>query len=167
MPPTEASNWRAWAQAVQDGGLNDRLRGWLNEIDDAVRGSGFTCQQSGRCCQFESFGHRLYMTGLEIAWFRSLAGGEPGRAESPSTSLPVIDGQQDGCPYQIEGLCSVHLDRPFACRVFFCQEGSDDWQSEQYEAFQAKIKALHDELGLPYHYMEWRVGLAAAQAHGL
>jgi Fe-S-cluster containining protein len=64
-------------------------------------------------------------------------------------------------------MCSVHQSRPFACRVFFCQEGSDDWQSEQYETFQSTMKNLHEKLGLPYRYMEWRSGLADAQAHGL
>ncbi len=166
--------WASWRDAASDLSVADRLRARLNEINDKVNQSGFACQQSGRCCRFESFGHRLYMTGLEIAWFRLLVGDPPGTPpvvppvdSSDPTSLPVLDVKQDGCPYQVAGACSVHPDRPFACRVFFCQEGSDAWQSEQYEAFQAEIKKLHEELGLPYRYMEWRQGLADAQAAGL
>ena len=153
---SEPENWQAWFDAAKQPGVADRLCSMLNEIDRAVSTSGFTCQQSGRCCKFDTFGHRLYMSGLEVAYFKSLAG-EP---SSHDTSLPIVG--QDGCPYQADGLCSVHPHRPFACRVFFCQQGSDDWQSEQYEAFQAKIKSMHDELDLPYQYMEWRTGLTAA-----
>jgi Fe-S-cluster containining protein len=161
--------WRVWREAASRSEVGDRLRGLLDEINQQVDESGFTCQQSGRCCKFESFGHRLYMTGLEVAWFRSLAGPPPAKASagSVSVSLPVLDPKQDGCPYQVDGGCSVHGDRPFACRVFFCQEGSDDWQVEKYEAFQLEMKRLHEELGLPYRYMEWRQGLADAEGAGL
>jgi len=158
--------WIAWREAAARPQVADRLRRLLDEIDQQVNQSGFTCQQSGRCCKFESFGHRLYMTGLEIAWFRSLVGDPSTRVDDGPGSLPVLDEKRDGCPYQVGGACSVHPDRPFACRIFFCQEGSDAWQSAQYEAFQAQIKKLHEELGLPYRYMEWRQGLADAQAAG-
>jgi Fe-S-cluster containining protein len=166
MPP-DPEPWQLWSEAAQRPEVAARLRDALDEIDRRVNESGFTCQQSGRCCRFESFGHRLYMTGLEIAWFRSLAGDPQTPASTGSITLPVIHAKRDGCPYQIDGMCSVHQSRPFACRVFFCQEGSDDWQSEQYETFQSTMKNLHEKLGLPYRYMEWRSGLADAQAHGL
>lgn len=170
---SETELWDIWHRAADRPALAERLREMLDAIDQQVAGSGFACQQSGRCCRFESFGHRLYMTGLEIAWFRLLAG-PPASATVPdskgdatSIGLTVLDPKQDGCPYQVDGACSVHPDRPFACRVFFCQEGSDDWQSAQYEAFQSKMKKLHQQLGLPYRYMEWRQGLADAQSAGL
>jgi len=186
--------WRVWRDAASRSGVGERLRGLLDAVDADVARTGFACQQSGRCCKFESFGHRLFMTGLEVAWFRSLVGAPPGvrhesgsdeggsevadgcgggRSEASgdagaaSTALPVIVPKRDGCPYQVDGACSVHRDRPFACRVFFCQEGSDAWQGERYEAFQSQMKRLHEELGLPYRYMEWREGLADAEAQGL
>lgn len=164
---SDHDQWQAWRSAAQRGEVAERLRGLLDEIDLAVAGSGFACQRSGRCCKFESFGHRLYMTGLEVAWFRRLAGDPPVTVADGGMSLPVLDARRDGCPYQVDSACGVHKHRPFACRVFFCQEGSDDWQTKQYEAFQVKIKRLHEELGLPYRYMEWRQGLADAQANGL
>ena len=159
--------WDRWREAAGRPEVSDRLRALLNQIDEQVSRSGFACRQSGRCCRFESFGHRLYMTGLEIAWFRSRVG-EPSQPEvGGAVMLPILDTRRDGCPYQVDGACSVHPDRPFACRVFFCQEGSDAWQSERYEAFQAEMKKLHEDLGLPYRYMEWRQGLAEAHKAGV
>ncbi len=163
----EEDLWMSWREAARRPEVAERLRSMLNRIDQQVNQSGFACQQSGRCCKFESFGHRLFMTGLEIAWFRSLVGEPPQRDTDASRSLTVLDAKRDGCPYQVDGACSVHPDRPFACRVFFCQEGSDEWQSQQYEAFQIEMKLLHEELGLSYRYMEWRRGLAEARAAGV
>jgi Fe-S-cluster containining protein len=163
----EKTIWHAWTLAAQTGEAAIPLNGLLDEIDRRAKVSGFACQQSGRCCRFESFGHKLYVSGLEIAWFRLLAGDPPARAGDSAVGLPVIDPKRDGCPYQVDGACSVHKHRPFACRVFFCQEGSDAWQTQRYEAFQLQIKRLHEELGLPYRYMEWRRGLADAAANGL
>ncbi len=170
--PSDGELWRVWREAAMRPEVAGRLRVWLDEIDRRVGDSGFACQQSGRCCKFETFGHRLYMTGLEVAWFRMLAGAAGGSrsdtrtADGKAIGLPVIDPKRDGCPYQVDGACSVHRDRPFACRVFFCQAGSDAWQVERYEAFQLEMKHLHGELELPYRYMEWRQGLAGSAAQG-
>jgi Fe-S-cluster containining protein len=104
------------------------------------------CNASGRCCQFDEFGHRLYVTTLELAAFvASLPpGGERSKAD---------------CPFQIRGLCSVHTIRPFGCRVFFCDATSSDWQHQQYDRFHARLKRLHGELNVPYFYVEWREAL--------
>jgi hypothetical protein len=65
----------------------------------------------------------------------------------------------------------VHGFRPFGCRVFFCDPTATQWQQEQYEQFHGKMRKLHDELGVPYFYVEWRAGLKAAglspQSRGL
>jgi Fe-S-cluster containining protein len=69
-----------------------------------------------------------------------------------------------GCIYQIDNLCSVHAIRPFGCRIFFCDPAADDWQSAQYELFHARIKHIHHEFAIPYHYMEWRSALQSLRA---
>jgi len=77
------------------------------------------------------------------------------------SAKPQADWNGTGCPYQISGLCDVHPIRPFGCRIFFCDSTSTDWQHEQYERFHAELKALHETLGVPYFYLEWREALAA------
>jgi Fe-S-cluster containining protein len=106
------------------------------------------CKTSGRCCHFEEFGHRLYVTTMELVAFRD-------------TLKPSRPGAWDaaGCPFQIDGLCSVHAIRPFGCRVFFCDASATDWQNQQYERFHTRIKRLHEELAVPYFYVEWRLAL--------
>jgi Fe-S-cluster containining protein len=107
------------------------------------------CDQSGRCCRFEDYGHRLFVTTLELAAFT---------AQTPPHTNPW-DGT--GCAYQVDGLCSVHATRPFGCRVYFCDPTSTDWQQNMYERFHAQIKQLHDELAVDYLYVEWREALKA------
>lgn len=107
------------------------------------------CEASGRCCGFDEYGHRLYVTTMELAAFVHAM------VDSKARGL----GSQGGCIYQIDGLCSVHTIRPFGCRIFFCDSTSDDWQHAQYEHFHARLKRLHDELSVPYAYMEWRQAL--------
>jgi Fe-S-cluster containining protein len=116
------------------------------------------CAVSGRCCRFEEYGHRLYVTTLELAAFLREHSGQANSA---------WDGA--GCPFQHLKLCTVHAIRPFGCRIFFCDASSTEWQHRIYERFHADMKELHRGLDVPYFYLEWRdalaqLGLAAAPA---
>ncbi|HET6251951.1 MAG TPA: hypothetical protein VFE47_29975 [Tepidisphaeraceae bacterium] len=146
------------------------------------------CKTSGRCCRFEEFGHRLYVTTLELAKFvgdrsasqaafnaQNAAGAAretgdcaqgPGRRGLPifpnpksEISNPAPTAGETGCRFQISGLCGVHAIRPFGCRIFFCDETSTQWQHALYERLHGKLRSLHDELRVPYHYVEWRFAL--------
>ena len=112
------------------------------------------CVMSGRCCRFEEYGHRLYVTTLELAAFvRGL------RRHREDANEAVDASRQAGCPFQVSGLCSVHAIRPFGCRMFFCDATSTQWQNELYERFHAELKGLHERLAVPYFYVEWRQAL--------
>jgi len=108
------------------------------------------CQISGRCCKFEEYGHRLFVTTLELAAFMASGGGD-----APQSTH--ADGK--GCRFQVGKLCGVHTIRPFGCRMFFCDTTATEWQQATYERFHGRIKALHEELGVPYRYVEWRAAL--------
>lgn len=116
------------------------------------------CVVSGRCCRFEDYGHRLFVTTAELAAF---VHGLESTSRTPAigASLRAWDGT--GCPFQVARLCGVHALRPFGCRVFFCDETATQWQNEAYEVFHARLKRLHEELGLEYFYVEWRQALRA------
>jgi Fe-S-cluster containining protein len=141
---------------------------------------------SGRCCRFEEYGHRLYVTTMEVAAFvheltaaHSPSSGTPGEGRgggssdspdlqsrtqrTPTLTLPRSTGGGDkaeGCPFQVGKLCGVHAIRPFGCRIFFCDPTAQAWQQEQYERFHGELKALHVRLEVPYFYVEWRAALA-------
>ena len=184
MNTKEHNDWQAWRDAVGREPIDSAIRGLYADLDAAVAERRPVCNASGRCCRFEAFGHRLYVTGLEIAWFlggvRGLGSGVRGEGDSvPDESGPAtapISLQQlapepaprtpdpDACPYQLNGLCSTHTIRPLGCRVFFCERGTEAWQQDTTEHFLDRLKQLHAEHGLPYAYMEWRAGLAEAAA---
>jgi Fe-S-cluster containining protein len=105
------------------------------------------CQVSGRCCRFEEFGHRLYVTTAELATFTAELA-----ETTPAGGSPVAGG----CPFQTGKICRVHTIRPMGCRVFFCDASATDWQQALYEQFHARLKKLHEDLSIPYGYMEWR-----------
>jgi Fe-S-cluster containining protein len=108
------------------------------------------CDASGRCCRFEQYGHLLFITTLEMADFVNRLEREP-------------DANWDGagCPFQIDGLCSVHAVRPFGCRVYFCDPASTVWQQDRYESVHRQLQSLHEALAIDYFYVEWRAALGA------
>ena len=102
------------------------------------------CIGSGRCCSFQSFGHRLYLTGLEAARVMRLTARPHGH-----------DG--DSCPFLDDRSCSIHLVRPLGCRMFFCDPGATDWQQQLHETVLGSIKRYHRDMGIPYLYADWLV----------
>ena len=199
--PTPDELWTTWRNAASGDGIDRAIRELYADLDQAVRNAPTdgphgppTCNASGRCCKFDTYGHRLYVTGLEIAWFLARVQGagsgvsdEPPSVDGQSSSLalPVIEPGRsvrtntdetqdpspetraalpDACRYQVDGLCTTHAVRPLGCRVYFCTPGTDDWQHAVYERFQKRLQQLHTEYALPYRYMEWRAGLVEADA---
>lgn len=148
--------------------VREAVRDVYLDVTDAVLRRKPRCSTSGDCCHFDRFGHRLFVTTIEVAVFLDqlplvtvslpaagrlkLYPQQLGRADPP-------DGE--GCPFQVSGLCSVHAIRPFGCRIFFCDPTAADWQRKQYEYFHARLRRIHDELGIAYAYVEWREALAA------
>jgi len=109
------------------------------------------CLISGRCCRFDEYGHRLYVTTLELAAFVR---------DCQDRTMPPPSGQIGGCPFQVGKMCGVHPIRPLGCRIFFCDATAADWQRDVYERFHSELKRLHEELDVPYAYVEWRSALA-------
>jgi len=164
MRDSEQLPWARWFAAVDQPAVDQAIAALYTDLDVEVARYQPRCDQSGRCCRFESFGHRLYVTALEIARFLRHAPvvSPPART---ATALPIFtEPLPDACPYQLDGLCSVHTIRPHGCRIFFCQEGSEVWQQTLYETYLDRLKQMHAQWQLPYQYMEWRQGLRLGQA---
>lgn len=160
MNDPEAS---AWIEAARRPALAEALAAVYGEAARAIARRGPACWASGRCCNFERYGHRLYVTGLEAASTLLFAASRPPTAHPPAPeprglSLPQIDAAQasGGCPFQARNLCSVHEGKPLGCRVYFCDQSSQSWQHELSEELLGQIRGLHERHGVPYRYGEWR-----------
>lgn len=162
---------RAWVSAVANPDVVSELEGVYASISRAVAERGPACWASGRCCNFDRAGHRLYVTGLEAAYTvtrmsfsssqRDGAGGwvqVPPEAPSNTVSLQQIADARTtgGCPYQVKNLCGVHAVRPLGCRVYFCDRSAQAWQEDLSESELARVRAIHDRFRLEYRYGEWR-----------
>lgn len=178
VEPKQLNPWRVWLDAARREEVDRAIRSLYAELDAAVAGRRPVCNASGRCCRFDEYGHRLYVTGLEIAWFLMGVGGSDLGVGEEHTGLkdqgvrleqlapiPKPQNQTPHCAYQINGLCSTHAVRPLGCRVFFCERGTEAWQQDTTERFLDRLKSLHTGHSLPYAYMEWRAGLSEAAAH--
>src|SRR5688572_28172809 len=120
------------AQNVRTAAARPEVRALVTELYAAVHreidARRPRCDLSGRCCRFEEFGHRLYVTTMELAAFAH----ELEQARS-ARQLPAV-GPWDGtgCAFQRGRLCGVHPIRPFGCRMFFCDPTATDWQNQLY-----------------------------------
>src|SRR5438552_3500635 len=113
----------AVTKASQRQEVRETMGALYQHLQDAIEIRGPICERSGRCCRFDEYGHRLFVTTMELATFTFAI-------ESPATPSRVLPSRvSSGCPFQIHGLCSVHTSRPFGCRIFFCDPTAQDWQA--------------------------------------
>lgn len=119
------------------------------DLQAAIAARRPACQRSGRCCRFDEYGHRLYVTTMELAAFVAQLHG------------PGQDRDGRGCPFQVGPLCGAHAIRPLGCRAFYCDASAVPWQADVYEQFHARLKKLHQAMGVAYFYVEWRRALGA------
>jgi len=143
-----------WRSAAASPAVDAVIRAIHLEVAESTRTARPLCLASGRCCNFAAFGHRLFVTGLETAWCLREIGREP-------TNESVDDAARRGtCPFLVDGLCSVHAVRPFACRTFFCDRDATEWQRRLHERCHDAMREVHDAHAIPYRYGEWRSMLA-------
>jgi len=132
----------------------------FGELDRRVAAHQPVCRNRGACCKFGAFGHKLYVTTLELAYFHAK---HPERFplavadSSPrdSSTEHNTDSQNHTCPFQENGLCTTREGRPVGCRVFFCESAGEDWQGEITEWALAQLRELHERFGVSYSYVEW------------
>ena len=102
------------------------------------------CINRGECCRFASFGHKLFVTPVELAYFVATRG-----------EAPAGGGERGTCPHHVDGRCEARAARPVGCRVFYCDPASQGWQPGETEATLLELKELHRRFNVPYVYVEW------------
>jgi Fe-S-cluster containining protein len=110
------------------------------------------CKACGKCCDFESFGHKLYITTPELTYFKTKL------AKNKISILPMTTGV---CPYRKDGKCSVYPWRFAGCRIFNCT-GNADLQGELSEKMIRQMKQICLQESLSYRYLDLRTALNQA-----
>lgn len=124
------------------------MHAFYAEADAAIAAKGATCWNRGDCCRFAVYGHRLFVTTLETAYY--LAAGD---------SSPPVEGET--CPHAFAGRCHARDHRPLGCRIFYCDPNAQDWQGPLTEDRLARLRRMHVEFNVPYFYAEWLTVLRA------
>ncbi|MBX3381281.1 MAG: hypothetical protein KF805_14395 [Phycisphaeraceae bacterium] len=139
----------SWLAAARSPSVAASLEAVYAMIADQIEARGPACWASGRCCNFEKAGHRLYTTGLEAAYCVA-------RLEVPLT-MEALDAAaaRGGCAFQVANICGVHAIKPSGCRVYFCDRSAQQWQHELTERAVEQIRLIHDREGIEYRYAEW------------
>jgi Fe-S-cluster containining protein len=161
-PPQELA--AAWLAAVADEHIALELESAYEYTAAAIESRGPACWASGRCCNFDAAGHRLYVTGLEAAYSvfhlrRDRTTGPPLPLDLTPLTLASARAR-GGCPFQSANLCSIHATKPLGCRIYFCDRSAQAWQQDLSEKCLALVRSIHDRHRVPYRYGEWRDMLA-------
>jgi hypothetical protein len=112
------------------------------------------CNTCGKCCNFaqpdpateQEFDHRLFVTTPESMYLAANLGAEN------------IKPMTTGCPYNIDGKCTIYEYRFAGCRIFYCK-GDKNFQSELSESALKKLKLLCTEFQIPYRYSDLATAL--------
>ena len=119
----------------------EKIYKWI----DAKIPSPNPCLACGRCCNFESFGHKLFVTTPEMIYF----------AEKVTQLKPM---PADPCPYNVNGKCSVYKHRFTSCRIFNCKT-NPEVQNTLTENALKKLKNLCDTFNIHYRYTDLKTTL--------
>ena len=116
-------------------------------LDAQLAGLERTCRACGNCCDFEAYGHRLFVSTPELLYFRHFAGLE-------LKSMP-----SGVCPYRVENKCTAYARRFAGCRIFDC--GTDaEAQSLLCEETLGRFKRLCEAYGIEYRYLYLKEALS-------
>ena len=133
------------ARCKADNRLIERVSDIYAWVDSQLREGGDAagrCEGCGKCCDFESFDHRLFVTMPELMYLATMLGAD---------KIKSMPGGR--CPYNVEGKCTIHEYRFAGCRIFCCN-GDRDFQSELSESALKKLKSACEELQIPYRYSD-------------
>ena len=121
----------------------DMLYNWI----DSNIPSPNPCDACGRCCDFKTYDHRLFVTPPEMIYFKvKLA---PEKIKKMTT---------DTCPYNISGKCTAYPHRFASCRIFNCKT-DPELQSNLTEAALTQLKSICKKFDLQYNYVELKTAL--------
>jgi Fe-S-cluster containining protein len=118
---------------------------WVQSAASPPHSSRLTadsCSACGKCCDFDAYDHRLFVTSPELVYLAAKLG--HGNIKSMEGGL---------CPYNSQGKCIIHQHRFAGCRIFLCK-GDPDKQAQLSEWASFRFKAICRDHGLAYRYTD-------------
>jgi Fe-S-cluster containining protein len=125
-------------------------------LDSQIKSLNAECSACGKCCDFDAFGHKLFITTPELLYFKKnivISSEVPIHRDGVEKSI-----QKNICPYLKDGKCTARDFRFAGCRIFFCKADSEKINELSEQAIE-KFKTLCDEYNFPYRYMELSAAL--------
>lgn len=163
-----------------------KIYDWL---DSNIKPLNNKCDACGKCCYFDSFGHKLFVTTPELLYFyenvkplRKMTGSccpylENGtlphqfilqkanlkeHLKQNRSASKILPQNANWCG----GKCNARNYRFAGCRIFFCKSAGGcltaadkDMQNRLSEESIEKFKALCDKFNLPYRYIDLATAL--------
>lgn len=119
-------------------------------IDSQISQNSTQCQACGKCCDFENYDHRLFVTSPELIYFAAKL--------EPDKIKPMPAGR---CPYNIDGKCTVYPVRFGGCRIFSCKRDKD-FQNRLTEQAVENFKSICNRFNISYRYTDLPTALNKA-----
>jgi Fe-S-cluster containining protein len=118
-----------------------------DRLAEEIKALNPSCRACGTCCNFDQYGHRLYITTPEMLYFLH---------HLPLDFRIMTDGI---CPYQENARCGVYAFRFAACRIFFCTADTRRQHQLSEEAV-ARFKEICRRYDFPYRYLDLKYALS-------
>lgn len=134
--------------------LHLAMGAFFAEVDQSIAQHDPVCRNRGACCRFDGFGHKLYVTSVELIYF--VQGQRDAWRDMPAQKQACHPADAASvCPYHVGGGCTARSHRPLGCRIFYCDPETRDWQPAEYERRHGELRRLGVRLGVDYRYVEW------------
>jgi len=115
------------------------------QVDASMSSLSHACRQCGECCRFAEYGHRLFVTPMELSYLVA----HVGVVRECDPTSPAV------CPYLRHDACGIHCHRLLGCRIFLCQGRAEDPGRPSGERWHGILRGLHETHCVPYCYAEW------------
>jgi len=118
----------------------EQIYTWLDSQIKTSPDLAGKCSACGKCCDFDAFGHRLFVTTPELIFLTAKIGHE--------NIKPMLKTR---CPFQSDDKCTIYEYRFASCRIFCCK-AEPDFRSKLTESAIKQLKSICTELDIPYNY---------------
>ena len=92
--------------AVRRPEVVEAMQAFYAEADRRIAANKPTCWNKGECCRFGEYGHRLYVTALEVVYYLAMQTEPPAPAPIGDVGAPAVAGLDTGRGSVAAGLCT-------------------------------------------------------------